>query len=480
MNEKSFSRRHAVLGIGAVAAGAAVSPRSMAASPVNTVDVLVLGAGISGLYAARKLQAAGLRVGVLEGSNRIGGRCWTAHEVPGSPEYGASQIGERYERVMAECRALKVPLRIEYSDLAPGARPSGIAVSIGGAPPSPGAWKDSPLNRLPDAERSLLPLQILGHYASKRNPLKQSDDWIRPEFAELDALSAGQFLRREGASEEAIRLADAFVYADSLEDLSILDVMRRTFAAQGMKGDVYNVVGGMDSLTATMASTLTDPVQTGRIVTGIRADSRRVEVACRDGSRWRARAAICTFPTSTLRQVKVDAPVSALQREGWERLGYAKAVLVYLEALEPFWERDGLSSWTWSDGLPEFCTLMRSLPHGGGTILCHVTGNAADQFRGKDPRIVGQSILNAFVRVRPAAAGRVSVAGVHDWGTYPFSLGHIAYFRPGTATRHAAEFPRSAGRLFFGGEYCGRRGLGLEAACEGADQAVTQLLGTLG
>lgn len=478
MTVATLDRRQTLAGLGAtVAALGSISPR---AATRREFDVLVLGAGISGLFAARKLQAAGLRVGVLEGSHRIGGRCWTAREVPGSPEYGASQIGDSYDRVMAECRELKVPLRIEYSDLPASARPAGIAVSIGGAPPSLGAWKDSPLNRLPETERSLLPLQILGHYVSKRNPMKQPEDWIRPEFAELDALSAAQFLRREGASPEAIRLAEAFTYAHTLEDVSTLDVMRRAFAPQWMKGNTYNVIGGMDALTTTMSRTLAHPVETGRVVSGIRADSRRVDVVCRDGTRWRARAAICTFPTSTLKQVKVDAPVSPLQREGWERLGYAKAIMVYLEAREPFWERDGLSSWTWSDGLPEFCTLMRALPHGGGSILCHVTGNAADQFRGMDRRVVGQSILDAFVRVRPAAAGHVSVAGVHDWSAYPFALGHIAYFRPGSATRHAVEFPKPAGRLFFGGEYCGRRGLGLEAACEGADRAASLLLQALG
>jgi monoamine oxidase len=477
MTAAGFSRRRALTAL--AAAAVALHGTSGRSAARRDFDVLVLGAGISGLYAARKLQAAGLRVGVLEGSRRIGGRCWTAYDVPGSPEYGASQIGEAYERVMAECRELEIPLRIEYSDLAPGARARGLAISIGGLPATPGAWKHSPLNRLPEAEKELLPLQILAHYLARRNPMKQPEDWVRPEFASLDALSAAQFLRSEGASEEAIRLADSFGYPDTLEDVSTLDAMRRAFAPQWMKGSTYNVVGGMESLTARMAGTLASPVKTGRIVTGIRADARRVEIACLDGSRWRARAAVCTFPASTLTRVKVDAPVSALQREGWARLGYAKAVLVYLEAREPFWERDGLPPWTWSDELPELCSVMRSLPHGGGTILCHVTGNAADQFRGKDARVVGQSILEAFERARPAAAGRVSVAGVHDWSTYPFSLGHIAYYRPGCATRHAVEFPKPAGRLFFGGEYCGRRGLGLEAACEGADHAVSQLLAAI-
>ena len=54
------------------------------------VDVVIVGAGISGLVAASKLHERGLTVAVLEGRDRIGGRCWAT---PEGADLGASWAG---------------------------------------------------------------------------------------------------------------------------------------------------------------------------------------------------------------------------------------------------------------------------------------------------------------------------------------------------------------------------------------------------
>jgi monoamine oxidase len=88
-----MNRRNALLTVGAAALGTA-RPVRAAARP----DVLIVGAGLSGLYAAQMLEQAGMKVQVIEGSDRVGGRCMTRYDLPGQPEFGASQIGAMYAR----------------------------------------------------------------------------------------------------------------------------------------------------------------------------------------------------------------------------------------------------------------------------------------------------------------------------------------------------------------------------------------------
>jgi monoamine oxidase len=63
-------------------------------------DVVIVGAGLSGMIAARTVLAAGLAPLVLEADQRVGGRILTEKVAPGLPvELGAQWIGDTHERM---------------------------------------------------------------------------------------------------------------------------------------------------------------------------------------------------------------------------------------------------------------------------------------------------------------------------------------------------------------------------------------------
>ena len=85
-----ISRRSLLLGGAGAAAAAALAAceqsRSAPRESAGTLDLLVVGAGVAGLSAARTAVAAGLRCLVLEARDRVGGRVWTSRAWDGVPE----------------------------------------------------------------------------------------------------------------------------------------------------------------------------------------------------------------------------------------------------------------------------------------------------------------------------------------------------------------------------------------------------------
>ena len=80
VNAISTSRRQFILR-SAAATGLALFPKARTWSATETADVIVIGAGLSGLEAALQLEQAGFRVLVLEGRDRVGGKVMTFSDV---------------------------------------------------------------------------------------------------------------------------------------------------------------------------------------------------------------------------------------------------------------------------------------------------------------------------------------------------------------------------------------------------------------
>ena len=104
----NWTRRKVLGSLGAVATALHWPPRSFA---VETADVIVIGAGFAGLNAAINLVDEGARVLVLEASDRVGGRAFTADHVEGQPEFGASDIGPYYGRIRDMARRLDLDIK---------------------------------------------------------------------------------------------------------------------------------------------------------------------------------------------------------------------------------------------------------------------------------------------------------------------------------------------------------------------------------
>jgi len=491
----TISRRH-VMQAAAVAASAGPLLRTGRAKAADTADVVVIGAGLSGLNAAWIMAEAGLDVVVLEGASRIGGRVWTAHEAKGAPDLGASQVGPSYARVLDAITRLGLELIDEDRAIMP------FTYHLDGQLIRAKDWADHPVNKTVGAERKLAPLQMGSTLLSRLNPMKELDDWLKPELASYD-VPIGELLRKNGTSPAAEKLAGL---TQELWDTSALGMMQEAFrgayeakfaggsnASRPDQARVEtappidkwpkNIKGGTDLLPQRMAAQLKRPVQTGKIVAGIDMDGDRVDVTCIDGTKVRAKYVISAVPFSVLRHINISPAPDVLHRRAINEMGYAETTRAFATIKEPFWQQDGMDPSLFTDTALRMLWMLdnhsgkpNAPTKGPFRAMFVMTWRTAERVAMLEPDAASKFLVDELARIRPASKGLVKIERFHSWGRQPLQRGCRHIFKPGQVTAYATDMITPVERLHFAGEHTRRLEQGMESAMESGERAAIEVL----
>ncbi len=472
--KSKFTRRQALKRGAATFALTPLMGMSSRRASSRDADVIVIGAGLSGLQAALLLQDQGLDVLVLEGSSRVGGRVFTLDEVPGHPEAGGSEIGAGYARVRDMMDRLGGFKTEKFRDVFEFS----FALHIDGQTMDVSNWPTATVNKLSGQERnsgSRGPFGLAGLYLPNESPLAALDSWLGPEAAVYD-VSYDAYLREQGASEEALRLIGTQTVADRIENLSALwqlRVLKFNEFIGGLTG-LDRIKAGASRLPEGMAGSLARDVRFDTHVVGLRSNDDGVEIADKGGKHYRARFVVCTMPLTLLRETKLDPALPPLQAEAVAAIPHEKSISVFLHVTAPYWDVDGLDASLWTN-LSLGRAFRYSSEQGYYLWISKEAYGGPGGFAMSDDEIMA-STLDEIHTARPSTKGRVEPAAVVNWVNYPWMKGHNAYRAPGNITKYGKVVAEPHGRVHFAGEHTSLLTMGMEGAMESGERAALEIL----
>jgi len=456
--------------LGAGLSSTACAPTGTSSTIKSRTQVVVIGAGLSGLNAAMLLEEMGYDVEVLEASDRIGGRLHTRDDIEGRPEAGGYSIASSYARILDRCRQLDVALNPQ------GARVGGWSLNVGGTNLLPEQWETASVNKTVGPERTILPWQLEGWYRKKLPELSDMEAWRTPEAYPFDIPTAELFANY-GASPEAIHLMEWNYNAPNFQELSGVTPARRAAVIRAISnpsstGGVFNMTNGSARLPEAMAKALKTTVKLNTPVRAIDQTGSPVKVSTDEGE-YLADFVICTAPFSAAKDIKFSPALPNPISKAVNDSAYVQTSVVHLKPTKRYWEDDGLPAAMWTDGPIGRVFKFWDDPgiRDSDNLTIWVTGDACEAFDIMSYSERSQFIKSELARMRPASEGKIEIVGEDMWNQNPYARGAYHMFTPGQVKAFGAHLTDPVDRLYFAGEHTAVLMVGMEAAMESGEFA---------
>lgn len=388
-------------------------------------DVVVIGAGMAGITAARELAGAHLSVVVVEARNRIGGRIWTLRDFCNNPvEAGAEFVHGGEAATWPEIRRAGLHVRASPPILR-------SAFNLGGATRwlpwilvHPGAWPCAGMRR--GIARTGPPDLSVREYIEKRG--------YRGRARILTEMTFLQHLPGSGDDVGVLGMADD----------GVLDLQTRRN---------YRIVEGYDSLPRALADGL--DIRLDCPVDTVFWDSKAVRVRLRNGRELEARAAISTLPVGVLRSgaVRFVPPLPQSKQWALAQMEMGPVLKLLLRFQERFWPG-------WIEKLEcgpgpinLYWPVFRGADGRPPVLMAYCIGPRAAKLSMVSEEEATEIAIADLQRLFPKADPRRALVACQriDWTRDPFARGGYTFLRRGGRGARACLRAADTGALVWAG-----------------------------
>ena len=482
--------------IGGAAAGVATgllpleSAQARSRPRTRRADVVVVGAGLAGLTAARRLVKAGKSVIVLEARSRVGGR--VVNQPIGrklTTDGGAAFVGPTQDRILALIHELGLKTFKTYNTgdniyFREGQRQRYTAAGeFGPIPPDPGVL---------DAAAALSNLDQMA------TQLPVAAPWNAPKAGEWDGQTLETWTQANlttAGGRFLIDVATEPMLGVSLSEPSLLFMLWYIACAGNAKtpgtlerlantGDgaqESHISGGAALIPERVAHGLGKRVLLGTPVRRIAQAGRGVRAEA-DSLTVTAKRAIVAVPPLHVHGIEFDPQLPPAAYQLAQRMPMGILYKVSAVYAKPFWRDEGLTGQAVSDTGPGRTTFDTSPADGSaGVLLAFVGADDARAWQGKPSSKLFNAVLQSFARYFGDQALHPRSQAIMAWPLDPWTLGApTAFTPPGVLSRYGSALAKPVGRVHWAGTETATYWRGyMDGAVSSGERAADEVLARL-
>jgi monoamine oxidase len=443
--------------------------------------VVVIGAGLAGIAAARAVQNGGGTPLLVEARDRVGGRLESVPIGDGKwVDVGGQWIGPTQNRIEALARSLGQETFPTYAAGENVVEFGNKLIRYTGTIP-----RLAP-HVLADIGQAMLRLDRM----ASKVPLEAP--WEAPRAKEWDSQTTWSWMRRHmgtKAGRTMLELAVKAVWAAMPNDVSLLHLLFYIHSAGkldllldtegGAQQDRF--VTGAQNVAAAAAETLGDRLVLGAPVRRIEHSGEGVVIHA-DGFTARARRAIVAVPPTLAGRITYDPPLPAYRDQLTQRFPMGSCIKCLAFYEEPFWRANGLSGSAVSDPGPLSIVFDNSPPDGSpGIIVGFLEGHWARELGRVGEEERRAAVLRCLGRLFGPRASRPERYLERNWGEEEWSRGcYVGYTPPGVLTAYGPAIRQPIGPLHWAGTETATVWNGyMDGAIQSGERAAHEALGAL-